>query len=266
MIRVMKLEFEKSLKTCKSRCLEASLVLNLNLQARFLKILARLIVIVLFGSCQTIQKTHEPPVLPVVLQPLFASCSPSEGDASFEIKKDTVRVLAGNLVWSFVKGQESVLQINSPFGDTIFEMRSVARKWTTTGDVQLDISETKSGILKLGRHELPLKSDELGCLLAGAWPAQWLSWLEKKQDELRWYRMMGYDGQRSVVVEFPKSGQAGKNSNPARVGCAYVTWGGFLGFFQKKSVICREQKKGNLSVSLSGINSYIINWTVNDAD
>jgi hypothetical protein len=204
--------------------------------------------------------------MPVILQPLFGACHLSEDEARLEIEKQGTRIFSANMVWAFTAARDSVVQINSLFGDTILELRADAGKWSTNGQVQINIGESGRGFLTVDGYDLPVRSSELGCILAGVWPAEWLRWLEITRDDRQTFRVEGDDGQRTVKIEIENDTLPIALGQQGRAGCAYFTWGGFFGFFQRRAVLCRENIRDNTTMRLSGINNYLINWTIGNGE
>jgi len=221
-----------------------------------------LIPAICLASCQTTRRWHEPISMPVIMQPQFGACSPSEDEASLEIEKNGTRVFSANMVWSFNDGQDSSVQINSPFGDTIMEMRANAGRWSTSGQVQVNLAESRNGFLTIENYDVPVKSPELGCILGGVWPVEWLRWLEISKDDPKMFRLEGNDGLRTLRIDMNSS----ELSRHGHSGCAFFTWGGFLGFFQRRVTLCREKMKNGTMLRLTGINNYLVNWTLNNGD
>lgn len=215
-----------------------------------------------FTSCQTSRRLHESISMPVILQPMFGACVPSEDEASIDIHKGDSRIFSATMVWSFLGDRGSSAQINSPFGDTVLEVQSNDGRWSTSGRVELKISENPNGFLRVESYDLPLKTAELGCILAGLWPAQWLRWLTVTKDERKVFRIEGSDGQRTVKIEMNNYGSMTSAGNDDGIGCATLTWGGFLGFFQRQAEVCRARVANGVKLRLSGINNYLIEWTI----
>lgn len=229
----------------------------------------KLPVIVLFAattldSCQTAGILNEPLSLPVVLQPAFQACAPSENEARFNIEKDGARVFSSNIVWLIDGAMQTSLQINSPLGETMFELRRSEGRWESLPDNRIKIQENPSGDLSLDGYDIPLKSDELGCILSGVWPAAWLRWMDIVQNRGSVIRLQGEDRFRTITIETPNPSSTNPTRMAAMEGCAEIRWGGFLGFFRRKATLCRKQSKEGVVMHLTGINKYLIDWTIND--
>lgn len=226
----------------------------------FLKLLLALMIV----GCQTVSQERESLSLPVVWQPLFSSCVPSEEEAFLEIERDGARLFSGQLVWSFVMSGESSLQLNSPLGDSIIDMRINQGRWLNLSQEQLRVTETDKGLFNIDGYDVPLKPSELGCILAGTWPASWLRWFRVTQDQRDLFTMEGTDGQRSVKIELVGGLSSDGLYSSKGASCAFFAWGGFLGFFQRHAKLCREVSRSGVQLKLSGISNYLVNWTINN--
>ena len=222
--------------------------------------------VIYFTSCQTTRPFHQPISMPVIMQPLFGACHPTEDEARLEIEKKGTRIFSANMVWAFAAARNSVVQINSLFGDTILELRADAGRWSANGQVQINVGESGRGFLTINGYDVPVKSSELGCILAGVWPVEWLRWLEITRDDRQTFRIEGNDGQRTVKIEMENDSRSIEVAQQGRNGCAHFKWGGFFGFFQRQAVLCREKIRDNTRVRLSGINNYLINWTIDNGE
>ena len=204
--------------------------------------------------------------MPVILQPMFGACNPSEDEAALEIEKNGTRVFTANLVWALNSEGESSLQVNSPFGDTIVEMKVRDGQWSAAGQFEMKVTETRDGLINVQSYDVPLKSSELGCILAGVWPVEWLRWLDVAKDDRQIFRIEGSDGQRSIRIDMTNDvGGAGFAKN-GRLSCAFFSWGGFLGFFQRQAKLCREKMSQGTTLKLTGINNYSVNWITDNGD
>jgi hypothetical protein len=214
------------------------------------------------SSCQTSKMVREPIAIPVVLQPAFRSCFPSESEAKLEIEKNGARVFTSSVVWSMVNLDDMNLQVNNPIGETIFDVKRSGGQWIILPPDQIRIAEGRDGLLKIEGHDIPLKNFELGCLLSGVWPASWMRWLSVTVDDGRRFQMSGRDGGRSIKIDMPYAGASTGRGLGAVLSCAEFRWGGFFGFFQRVVSLCRESSKSGLNVKLTGINDYNVTWNI----
>jgi len=145
-------------------------------------------------------------------------------------------------------------------------LRADAGRLSTNGQVQINVGESARGFLTVDGYDVPLKSSELGCILAGVWPVEWLRWLEITRDDRQTFIIEGDDGQRTVKIEMENATRLIGVGQQGRTGCAYFSWGGFFGFFQRRAVLCLRKIKDNTTVRVTGINNYLINWTIDNGE
>jgi hypothetical protein len=214
------------------------------------------------SSCQTASSIREPISIPVILQPAFRSCFPSEAEAKLEIEKDGARVFVSNVVWSIANADDVSLQVNTPLGETIFDIKRSGSHWTTQPPDQIRISEGRDGLLQVEGYDVPLKISEIGCIISGVWPASWMRWLSVSLDDGQQLQMTGQDGGRFVKIDMPYAATANGPGLASGRSCAQFKWGGFFGFFQRVVSLCRENSKSGLNVRLTGINDYHVIWNI----
>ncbi len=219
-------------------------------------------VVALTSSCQTSQSIRESINIPVVLQPSFRSCFPSEAEAKLEIEKDGARVFVSTVVWSIANADDVNLQVNTPLGETIFDIKRSGGHWNTQPPDQIRIDESRDGLLQVEGYAIPLKISEIGCIVAGVWPASWMRWLSVSQDNGQQLQMTGRDGGRFVKISLPYGTPGSGPGVSGGLSCAEFKWGGFLGFFQRVVSLCRQDSKSGLNVRLTGINDYNVIWNI----
>jgi hypothetical protein len=117
------------------------------------------------------------------------------------ISKDGARVFSSQVVWSFQSLRKAAIQVNTPMGDTIYEISRNNQIWDSTSVSKLNVFESSSGVLNVEGHDIPLKSDEIGCVLSGVWPAEWLSSMAVNNSSASELRLQGADGFRDVHVD-----------------------------------------------------------------
>ena len=221
-----------------------------------------LILIFLPLSCATLSRVHEPASVPVVFQPIFLNCSPMDRDAVLTVKKAESRVFSSNMVWSIPDYNSAEVQFNSVLGDTVFQVSRRLPQWQVTGPANLEITESISGVLSVNGFELPILGEEVGCILAGTWPAAWLQQLVLRGSSGRSLSMSGVDHFRDFDVTMSIAPQPQSTRSDDIQSCAVLKWGGFLGLMRHKVTICREQTSEGLHVSLTGVNDYLIDWVI----
>lgn len=221
-----------------------------------------LLVLIFLISCVTTRRPSGPFSLPVVYQPLFNHCSPLDGDATLIVKKDDATLFSSAMVWTVNAQNDAEFQFNSPVGDTIFQLSRKNRRWMVSGSVDLSISENDHGVLMIDGHELPLLSEELGCVLSGAWPASWLSFLDLETRGSENLALRGQTGSREIFVNLTLPGISSLTSASDTGTCAVIKWGGFLGLWRRTLNICREKIRSEVKMKMSGINNYEIDWDI----
>ena len=218
----------------------------------------------LSSSCVTTASRHEPVAIPVIFQPLFSACHPIDHEASLRITKLGNSVFSSNVVWSFENGKKSEIQFNGPLGDTLLHVKRDGGAWTVSGAGDMRVGESPQGTLSVDGRDIPLRSDEIGCVLSGVWPSDWLSSLSVSAKGPASIGLTGSDDLRRVDVDILlRNASDGFHSSDIK-SCAMLTWGGVLGLFRRVATICREQKANSVSMRLSGINDYIVEWVISD--
>jgi hypothetical protein len=202
--------------------------------------------------------------IPVIFQPLFSACYPIDREASLRITKLGSNVFSSNVVWSFETAKKAEIQFNGPLGDTQLQVKRDERAWVVSGAGDLRIGESSQGTLSVDGHDIPLKSDEIGCVLSGVWPNEWLATLNVADKGPVSIQLSGADELRHVDLDISLRKVADGFHSSDIKSCAVLTWGGFMGMFRRAATICRERKADSVSMRLSGINDYIADWVINN--
>ena len=202
--------------------------------------------------------------MPVVFQPLFRACAPSENEASLTISKDGARVFSSQVVWSFQSARKAAIQVNTPMGETIYEISRNNQVWDSTSSSKLNIFESSSGVLNVEGYDVPLKSDEIGCILSGVWPAEWLSSMTVIKSSASELRLQGADGFREVHVDVSRRVSDALFRKSEIKSCATLEWGGVWKLFKKSVRICRDQVNDGISMRVSGLHNYLVEWKISD--
>ena len=216
------------------------------------------------SSCATLHRPREPALVPVVFQPLFRACAPIENEAALIISKDGARVFSSQVVWSFQSARKAAIQVNTPMGDTIYEISRNNQIWDSTSVSKLNVFESSSGVLNVEGHDIPLKSDEIGCVLSGVWPAEWLSSMAVNKSSASELRLQGADGFRDVHVDVSRRVSDAPFRNSEIKSCATLEWGGLWMLFRKSVRICRDQVNDGINMRVSGLNNYLVEWKISD--
>jgi hypothetical protein len=226
---------------------------------------ATLAVVACFSSsCVTTASRHAPLAIPVIFQPLFSACHPIDREASLRITRLGNNVFSSSVVWSFENGKKAEIQFNGPLGDTLLQVKRDGSVWTVSGAGDMRVGESPQGTLSIDGRDIPLKSDEIGCVLSGVWPSDWLSSLSVTEKGPASIELTGSDDLRRVDVDILlRNPSDGFHSSDIK-SCAVLTWGGVLGLFKRVATICREQKANSVSMKLAGINDYIVEWVISD--
>jgi hypothetical protein len=210
----------------------------------------------------TVSKPSQPTVLPVVFQPLFLNCTPSDRDASLNVSMNGTRIFSSEVVWNIPDDRSADLQFNSVLGDTIFQLSRSQPEWKITGSDGLVISEAKNRVIKVNKIELPIFANEIGCLLSGTWPVTWLRFLSLSRQSDGSFLLMGSDELRGIEVSMKVTQTQNSERQDDIQSCATLRWGGFLGFFKNKMLICREQTKNGRLLTITGLKDYVVEWMV----
>ena len=214
------------------------------------------------GSCVTPARVHKTKSIPVIFQTIFRACEPSDGEATLTLSDRGNRLFSAAMVWSVPSARKADVQFNSPVGDTIFQISRSSGDWSVTGVRSPEIHENSSGVISVNGYDVPLKSNEVGCVMAGNWPAEWLSSLEVVEKSPSAIQMRGADSVRSIVADIQvRQGTAGFKSTDIK-SCVMLKWGGFLGFFENNAVICRDDTRDGVAMRMSGIDGFIAEWVI----
>lgn len=229
-----------------------------------ISIVLSIILALLNSSCATLSRYHEPVRVPVVYQPIFLRCWPMDRNAIITVKRAGTRVFSSEMVWSIPDAQSSDIQFNSLLGDTVFQVSRRLPKWQLTGPQNLEISENIRGVLTVNGFEIPVLAEEVGCILAGTWPAEWLRQADIQDSVGGMVSIKGADQLRDFDITMRMADQPQSNRSDDIQSCAVLRWGGFLGLMRRQVTFCREQTAEGLQVSLTGVNDYVIDWVIHN--
>jgi hypothetical protein len=218
----------------------------------------------LIVSCATTQKPQSAMSIPVVYLPIFAPCEPQDQEVELSVTELDRRIFTGGLVIATQANGLISVQLNSVLGDTIFDAKRSNDLWATNGKFVISINETKQGKLEIDGHELPIQSNELGCLVSGYWPMRWISILNLTEDKDQKIELRGTDEQRSLNLNLKlttnKDGSVSSNIKS----CAMLQWGGIFGFFRRSVQLCRTQSDQLVDMQLTGVGDYRIHWVIHN--
>jgi hypothetical protein len=217
----------------------------------------------LVGCVRSMQPV-EPVSVPVVFQSVFQSCDQSDGEASLRVRELNNSGFSAMIIWKFLPQSVAEVQLNSMLGDSLMEIKRRGRNWAASGAYSFKISESDSGVLAIDGNELPLLSEEISCVLAGFWPANWLSSLRVSEQRSAFLRLVGHEALRDVDVWLTLTKSAHSSESTDIKSCAVLRWGGVLGFFRKESTICRERMADSIVMRLDGVGRYKVEWTIHD--
>ena len=215
-------------------------------------------------SCVRIAVIQEPVSVPVIFQPMFHSCEESDGEAVLRLNDAQSVGLTSTIVWNFKSQRNANIQVNSQLGDTLMEINRSGHVWKVIGPRAIKINEDSTGIIDIEGYELPLRSHELACVMAGYWPAQWLSTLKIAEQGGSFLRLTGKDELRKidVTISMRKSGEGFRSGDIKS--CVVLKWGGIFGLFEHEGSVCRDQARGGVVMRLDGIGNYKVEWTISD--
>ena len=214
------------------------------------------------ASCVTIPRQHVPVSIPIIFQPMFADCSPVDNDALITINKSGSRIFSAAMVWAFVNSRNAAIQFNSPLGDTIFSVSRGQPDWLVTGNVDLQVKESPRGVISVNGYEIPLRASELGCVMSGLWPSEWLNALYLDDRGGGSIVLTGEDELRRIDLSLSISPKLSGSQADDIKSCAVLKWGGFLGLMRKQVSICCENSRESLKMTMTGINDYVIDWMI----
>lgn len=194
--------------------------------------------------------------VPIAIQPLFASCSPSDGEVQLGIEGKNIHVTGISAVWNIPDERTWDIQFNSPMGDTRLALHRKNGQFSAVGDVQLTIDTDRRGFMTVNEHLLPLRDSELPCVLGGRWPVEWFQFLRKEQKSQGSLKLAGQDDVRNIdlVTTFSNDGHGVES-------CAVIEWGGFLGLFKHSAELCIRRANGSFNAELKGPSHYIAKWS-----
>lgn len=216
----------------------------------------------LLNSCVTLHRPTESVSIPVIYQPMFMACAPLDREATLTMANAGVNFFSATMVWSFPTHERADIQFNSPLGDTMFQVSRKGSSWSVLGSEGVSIVENAQGVIEVGGYEIPLKSDEVGCVLTGVWPASWLNTLDAKVSSSAGMELTGSDRLRKIVVNVELANSGGTFHSGDIKSRVMLEWGGIFGFFRRKIMIERLEANGSVTMTISGVKEYRAKWTI----
>lgn len=217
-------------------------------------------IFIALSACSSFRSTvHEgvqPSDVPVAIQPMFASCSPSDGEVQMSVQGRDTHINGINVVWNIPDERTWEIQFNSPMGDTRLALQRKNGQFSTIGDIQLEVGVDSRGFIAFNDHLLPLQDNELPCVLAGRWPVTWLDFLQRVDRSRTQFKLLGHDDVRTIGVTTSMDNDGG-----AAESCAVIQWGGFLGLFRHEAELCMKRSSGGFTAELKAPSNYIAKWS-----
>lgn len=208
------------------------------------------------GYRSTVHEGVQPSDVPVAVQPMFASCAPSDGEVQLSVQGKETNISGITVVWNIPDEQSWDIQFNSPMGDTRLALQRKNGQFSTVGDLQLSVGVDSIGFMMFNDHLLPLQDKELPCVLAGRWPVTWLDFLQRVDRSRTQFKLYGHDDIRSIGISTSIGGDGRATDS-----CAVIQWGGFLGLFRHEAELCMKRSPGSFSAELKGPSQYIAKWS-----
>ncbi len=152
-----------------------------------------LLVFLLSFACQT--PKQEPIVMPSQIEQLFTSCFPGEGTAYLDLWRSdgetsenqmtiSLNHVTSDLDWVSENGRNLTIELTNPLGQTLLTLglRDVGGKlaFIVEGSLKKNFDESgiaptvsEDGFISVGRYILPIRYNEIPCLLKHVIPQSW---------------------------------------------------------------------------------------------
>lgn len=177
------------------------------------------------------------------------------------ISKNSERRLTASLIWKIEGDSQFEAQLVDALGQSIVEFHSEKEEIYSRGNEQFNLSTTQNGLLSVSGYSVPIARNELGCLLNGNFPSNWLKSIIDSEAASDTIELLMKDKSRTMSVVLTSSPREYAAQNYTK-GCAVLKWGGFLGIFEKELKFCRTELREGVTVQVSGINDLQIDWHV----
>lgn len=207
----------------------------------------------LVGGCQTMAPSPAP-AIPVVVKPWFSLCNPGDGAATVQVYAHSAFQGSAEVNWVARDADRWELEVTDPIGATIVAAKHQGTSIRMRGPLANRIpSVTIAGDnwLVVDGDPIPIKADEVPCLLQSIYPQSWLQRLANRSDDGSTVILGMVDGGRTMTLRLPPLGSG-------LASCAQIDWRHHL-FFHEQLTWCLPRVPGAAG-SLTGAGDYSIKW------
>jgi len=212
-------------------------------------------------GCQTVPTDSEARIPPAYAA-IFASCGDLDGAVKLTWFTDDVPGGSAEAEWR--SGETSLeVDIVSPIGQALVTLKGDGDTIAVTGPMRARVPPLTigdNGYVEVDGYTVAIRPTELACFALGTLPDSWLNSLKAvtNEDEARTRIWIGDDNRTVRVTVF------GDHQGRSLRYCARLTWGGFLGMFERQMYFCHHPDAvyaGTLKVS-----DYTLKWVPLDIE
>ena len=204
-------------------------------------------------GCQTMAPSP-PPAIPVVVKPRFSLCNPGDGAATVQIYAHAAFQGSAEVNWVARDVDRWELEVTDPVGATIVAAKHQGATIRLRGPLAHRIPAVtiaSDNWLVVDGDPIPIKADEVPCLLQSVYPQSWLQRLTTRSDDGSTIVLGMVDGGRTMTLRLPPAGSG-------LASCAQIDWRHHL-FFHDQLTWCLPHMHGAAG-SLTGAGDYSIKW------
>ena len=210
-----------------------------------------------FCGCATTSQKSEMLEIPLVYQPLFSVCMPTDGDILVDISTDDWRYTSLPMTWNIPDLFTWNIQWSGVLGEKLLDIQRRNEVWivSDSATVKMNLDVSSAGFVRVNGLELPLLDVELPCLFSGRWPVRWKKFMRFADRDSHQERLVGADLGRIMTLTIDRHDVASANKS-----CAVIEWGGVFGFFRRQSRICFYRKGVTYRGELTGPGTIKATW------
>jgi hypothetical protein len=190
----------------------------------------------------------------VVVKPWFSLCNPGDGAATVQIYAHSAFQGSAEVNWVARDADLWELEVTDPIGATIVAAKNQGSSIRLRGPLANRIPSVTIGAdkwLVVDGDPIPIKADEVPCLLQSIYPQSWLQRLVNRSDDGSTVILGMVDGGRTMTLRLPPVGSG-------LASCAKIDWRHHL-FFHEQLTWCLPRVPGAAG-SLTGAGDYSIKW------
>ena len=224
---------------------------------RCFSVLSSALIVFMITSCVSVQPISNFS-LPATIEPFFGSCDGSDGALDITLHYEDDFLGQTTMEWvSDNSGWRS--ELYNPIGQTILAIGYYRenKKIDSTGvlkDKLPLISLLPDNFLEVDGYFVPLKGQEIGCLLNHKWPRSWLQTLIEVEQNSESLALHFREPDRSIKLTFI---EYKRFSN--RKSCAELHWSALWGLVDSQFIICINKNRQQTAEAFD-IAGYKLKW------